>query len=342
MKHVKNTGLILLAIALCLPVKADVKKGKLVTNTGKGPVVSAVLPPLKGPKKFVAVQGFENKVENPDTYWYRNPKLGSGMSDMLVTSLMDTGYFIVIEREQLESVIAEQDLAASGRTTQAGHAKIGKINQAQTLIRGAVTLFEEGTKKKKGGIGGVLGNVAIGFGGGGSESQVGVDIRIFDTATSQILAAKTCKGYAKSKGKGLTLGIAGTSGGRPAGLALGGSDFEKTPIGDATRQAINAAVNFIVTELNKIPWNGSVIKVTPEGKVYINCGSRNGVNIGETFSVFLKGEDLIDPDTGETLGSEETYTGDVQVVSTAEKYSICSKVSGGDIKKESIIRWKGV
>jgi curli biogenesis system outer membrane secretion channel CsgG len=342
MKRFKISGLVLLALVLCTPVHGEVKKGKLVSGTGKGPVVSAILPPLKGPKKFVAVQGFENKVENPETYWYRNPQLGTGMSDMMVTALMDTGYFIVVEREQLNSVIAEQDLAASGRTTQQGHAQIGKINQAQTLIRGAVTMFEEGTKKKEGGIGGVLGNVAIGFGGGGSESQVGVDIRIFDTATSQVLAAKTCKGFATSSGKGLSLGIAGTSNGRAAGLALGGSDFQKTPIGDATRQAISSAVNFIVSELNKIPWKGAVIKVTPEGKVYINCGRRNGINVGETFGVFLKGESLVDPDTGETLGSEETYTGDVQVISTDEKFSICSKTSGGDIKKESVIRWKGV
>ncbi len=336
----------LLTLSLMLPAfykaagAAEIKKAKLVQGGGKGPIVSAVIPPLRGPKKFIAVQGFENKVENPQAYWYRNPQLGTGMSDMTVTALMDSGYFIVIEREQMGAIIQEQDLAASGRTTQTGGAKIGKINQAQTMIRGAVTLFEEGTQSKGGGIGGALGGIAIGFGGSGSESQVAVDIRVFDTATSQVLAAKTCKGFAKSKGRSLSIGLAGSVGGSAGALGFGGADFEKTPIGDATRQAITSAVNFIITEMNKIPWAGYVMKISEDGKIFINCGKRNNINVGDSFAVFKRGEAFEDPESGENLGAEETFLGEVQVVSLQEKFGIVTKTSGAAVTKDCIIRFK--
>jgi len=132
-----------------------------------------VLPPLKGPKKLIAVNGFENKVEAPRGAWWNHTKLGTGMSDMLVTSLMGTNYFIVLERESLEDgILKEQDLAASGRATKKGGAQIGKILRAQILIKGAVTVFSEGTKGgSKGGKINFKG-ISLGLGGGGGESQV--------------------------------------------------------------------------------------------------------------------------------------------------------------------------
>jgi curli biogenesis system outer membrane secretion channel CsgG len=331
------TGMLLFAAAT--PVSAKILKGKPVDSSEVS--IKPAQPVVVGPKKIVAVQGFENKVENPDTYWYRNPKLGTGMSDMLVTSLMDTNAFIILEREKLEAVLAEQDLASSGRTTKAGHAKTGLINQAQALITGSVTLFEEGTKAKKGGFGFGMKNFRIGLGGSGGESQVAVDIRLYDTQTSQVLAAETCKGYAKSKGKAITIGLAGTHHGSAIGGDFGGSDFQKTPIGDATRQAITSAVNFIVTKMSDMPWRGRILKVNANGKIYINCGKRENAGIGDTFSVFNLGETFIDPDTGENLGSEESLVGALQIVQVKEKMSIATATAGSQFTKADIIRWKG-
>lgn len=262
------------------------------------------------------------------------------MSDMLVTSLMATNYFIVLEREQLkDAVFAEQDLANSGRTTKTGAAKTGGVLQAQVLIQGAVTLFEEGTKAKAGGGGLNFQGVSLGLGGGSGESQVGVDIRLIDSYSGQIIAAKTCKGFAKSKGRALSIGLSGTSGGHPGSIGFGGADFEKSPLADATRDAIKACVNFIASEMSKIPWAGKVIKVTPNNEIYINCGERNNIQVGDTFSVFKTGEKMVDPDTGEDLGSEEKFIGKVRVTATKDKFSICSADSGSNFEKGNVVRW---
>lgn len=338
---IRYMGILWLACSL-MPLQAQIfKKGKPVEdNKGKGEIVKAALPVLTGPKKMVSINEFENKVENQESNWYRDSKLGAGMSDMLATALMDTNYFILLERKELQdAVLKEQDLAASGRTTKQGHAKMGGVLQSQIMIQGAVTMFEEGTKAKAGGGGLSFQGVTVGLGGSGGESQVAVDIRLIDTFTGQVIAAKTCKGFAKSKGRALSLGLSGTSHGHAGSIGFGGEDFQKTPLGDAMRDAISNCVNYIVVEMNKIPWAGKVMKVTPDGKVYINCGSRNNVNVGDTFSVYKVGEKFVDEDTGEDLGAEESLLGTIKISEVKEKLSICSVVSGQGYAKGNVIRW---
>jgi len=56
-----------------------------------------------------------------------------------------------------------------------------------------------------------------------------------------------------------------------------------------------------------------VIKRTANGQVIINRGQDGGLKKGTKLAVFFAGEELIDPDTGESLGSSEEYIGEVKV-----------------------------
>ncbi|MDX1625916.1 MAG: CsgG/HfaB family protein, partial [Wenzhouxiangellaceae bacterium] len=69
-----------------------------------------------GPKARIAVARFENKTAQSTGYagWY-NPQIGDGMADMLTTALVNSGRYIVLERANLDTVLNEQDLGASGR-----------------------------------------------------------------------------------------------------------------------------------------------------------------------------------------------------------------------------------
>ena len=60
-------------------------------------------------KKLVAVEEFENKAGAASNW-----KIGTGMADMLTDALIHSGNFIVLERQAVQSVLAEQDFAASG------------------------------------------------------------------------------------------------------------------------------------------------------------------------------------------------------------------------------------
>lgn len=286
-----------------------------------GEPVPAALPAVVGPKKLIAVADFENK-----TNWSGQVNLGTGMADQLITSLMNTGRYIVLERENIQGVLREQDFGASGRTTSEGGAKIGQISRAQILIQGSITEF--GSTESSGGGIAIQG---FSFGGSQSTAQVGIDVRIYDTTTGHVLASKACRGVASASGS--SIGYAGGD----FGFATGGE--AKTPMDFAVRDAIQMAVGFITFELGKVPWAGRVANVK-DNIIYINAGRENGIQIGDKFDVFKEGEAIIDPESGMSLGSETTRIGEVEVVAVEEKFSKATPMNGAGFEKNNIIKMK--
>src|SRR3989338_2754982 len=98
-------------------------------------------------KKIVAVSRFENSTNQEGL-----ANIGTGMADQLADALIQSGKFVVLERQTLEDVVAEQDLAASGRASQSKTARSGRLIPAQILIKGAVTEFEAETASSGTGI----------------------------------------------------------------------------------------------------------------------------------------------------------------------------------------------
>jgi len=283
------------------------------------------LPPIKGPKKTIAVMDFENKA-GAAAEW----NLGSGMAEMLTTALVNSNRFIVLERQAISDVITEQDFGASGRTTDVGAAKIGKILNAQTLVRGAVTEFGESAS----GGGSGFGYAGINVGLSSSKAHVAVNIRLYDATTGQVIDSLRCEGKATASGIS-----GGYSGSELGGFTFGTSAFTKTPLGKATQEAIDRAVRFIIEKMDQVSWQGKIVDIK-EGVVYINAGANSNVFVGDEFTVYKKGEELIDPDTGVALGSEDKKIGRIQVVSVEEKFAKANAVSGsmGSFGRGDIIK----
>lgn len=74
--------------------------------------------------------------------------------------------------------------------------------------------------------------------------------------------------------------------------------------------------------------NAKVIKVIDNYRVVINKGESNGVKVGDRYLVFELGEELIDPDTSESLGILEIVKGKGKVIhlqarmATLETYEV--------------------
>ena len=88
------------------------------------------------------------------------------------------------------------------------------------------------------------------------------------------------------------------------------------------------AVEFLIKQLDKIPWEGSVVSAN-KGKIIINRGSREGVAVDQSFIVG-KLEVITDPDSGEVLDSSVTKVATIKATTVKEKISICEDVSNGD------------
>jgi curli biogenesis system outer membrane secretion channel CsgG len=266
-------------------------------------------------KKTIAVSRFENK-----TSWSGQYRLDNGMTDQLTDALIQSKNFVVLERQTLGDVIAEQDLAASGRMAKAKAAATGKIVPSQILIKGTITEFES----KSAGSGSGLSFGGFSIGSKKSTAHVAIILRIIDTTTGEVLDSVRVEGKAKSGGLKL--------GGHVGGFGFGTDGFNKTPLGKATQKVIDNAVVEISKKLTNIPYSGKIIKISGD-TIYINAGARNGVTGGDTFNVFSVGEELLDPDTGESLGSESTKVGSLKVTSVQEKFSKGNIISGGSFEK---------
>jgi len=268
----------------------------------------------------ITVTKFENKAN-----WRGQWDLGNAWGTILTDQLVQSGKFIVLgEKDMRGEALAEQDFAASGRTAQGKKApKMGRMTPAQLLVKGAITHVQE-TKGAGGGLSlgkGFLKGVTIGADTGSAE--INVTIYVVDSATGQVKGSKSVIG--KSGKKGLQLGYSGTKLGGLTG-DLGG--FEKDNMGLATTDAINQAMEYIVAQLDGIPWEGSVSLVKPD-KLIINRGTREGVAVGMKFDIGTV-EEVVDEDTGEVLDSEMTKVGTVTVTEVKEKVAYTTPLEGAE------------
>jgi ribosomal protein S1 len=79
--------------------------------------------------------------------------------------------------------------------------------------------------------------------------------------------------------------------------------------------------------MSNVPWAGKVVSVKGD-VVFVNAGQNSNVNPGDEFTVYKKGEDMIDPDTGASLGSEIKKAGRIQITSVEEKFSKAKATAG--------------
>jgi len=274
-------------------------------------------------KRRIAVFSFEDKTSHRYAWWSGGTP-GEGMADMLITALVKQGSYTVMERQEISKIMEEQNLGQTGRVTQQSAADIGKLLGVELAVFGAVTEYGYSKERKGGRFKGV------GIGVQKQTATVAVDIHIVNTATGEILAAENVRKEEISGGLSLAT---------KAGRFSDRQSFDKSLVGKATRNAVNEIVTLIDSQMEALPWNGKVILV--KGTViYIKPGSDSGVNVGDTFSVFSEGEELIDPDTGLSLGTEEKKIATITVTEliTGGKAAKARITSGSGVKTGDIIK----
>jgi curli biogenesis system outer membrane secretion channel CsgG len=282
----------------------------------------------QGLKKRVAVMDFEDKTGHGG--WH----IGSGMADMLTTALVKSGKFMVIERQQLEKIMQEQSLGMTGAVTPQSAAQVGKLLGVELMVTGSVNEFGEKSSSVGGGLGsrmsGSLGGLNR-LGVSNKTARVGLDVRLVNTTTGEIVAAE---GIAEEESK------KGVDVGTDEFNFSNDPHFDNTLAGKATRKAVNKVIEMITSAMDKVAWAGMILKVNPDKTVLIKPGALGGVKAGDKFTVYAKGEDVIDPDTGLSLGSEETQAGTIEVVEVKDQFAKAKVLSGTGIKEKDLVREK--
>lgn len=200
----------------------------------------------------IAVLNFE--FGSVQQWWSGNQDIGTGISDMLVDELVNGGSFRVIERKQLEAIMAEQNLAQSERADPSAKtvAQIGKLLGARYIVTGSVTKFGTENSNKSfsgGGWGSKYGVGSVGTAKG--KANVAITTRIIDTTTGEIMAS--AKGEGTSKRSGLLLaGSGGGAAGAVGSIEFGSSGFRDTILGEATEIAVKETAGKLVAAKSRL------------------------------------------------------------------------------------------
>jgi curli biogenesis system outer membrane secretion channel CsgG len=80
------------------------------------------------------------------------------------------------------------------------------------------------------------------------------------------------------------------------------------------------------------------VLVRRDKQVILNRGEGGGVVVGDTFNAYALGQELIDPDTKESLGREEVKVGTVKITEVNPKTSTAEIVDDAGIDKGAILR----
>ena len=298
-------------------------------------------------KKRVAVLDFDYATVRSGVaaIWGTDVDVGNGIADMIVDRLVKSGTYSVIERKALAKVLAEQNFSNSDRADATSAAKIGKVLGVDAIIVGSITQFGRDDQSTSVG-GGAVGGITRRFGVGGvkrseSKAVVGINARMVDVNTAEILAVASGKGESERSGTSL-LG-AGGGGGTAAGGAVDmrSSNFAATILGEAT----GAAVSQLSTQLDQSAGKLPTTKISISGLVadasgnelILNVGSRAGLKVGDRLQVSRKVREVKDPATGKVLRSVEDQLG-VVVITEVDEASSVGKYTGPPAKVGDVVK----
>ncbi|MCU7966154.1 MAG: CsgG/HfaB family protein, partial [gamma proteobacterium symbiont of Bathyaustriella thionipta] len=78
--------------------------------------------------------------------------------------------------------------------------------------------------------------------------------------------------------------------------------------------------------------------ISNNGLIYINRGNDGGLFVGEELAIYKPGQAIIDPDTGEQLGVEESYVGKVVVTEVEDARSKGEQIEGTGIVRGDLLK----
>ncbi|MEN3034277.1 MAG: CsgG/HfaB family protein [Aquificaceae bacterium] len=195
-----------------------------------------VLPNCSSPIGTLAARTFQCKAAQC------NNQIGEGLADMLVTALVQTGCFRVVERAVMNEIREELELA--------GIRPQQTLRAADFIVTGAITALESRASGASGGGGVVIPTpfgIGLGVKGGKSNAHIGLDMRIINVRGGEIISSRAVEG--KSDRWNFGIGGAGILGGIPVGGWF--NQFKNTPMEEAVRDLIARAVALIVEDTKR-------------------------------------------------------------------------------------------
>jgi curli biogenesis system outer membrane secretion channel CsgG len=190
-----------------------------------------------GPRASISVGDFTVKARGASL------EIGDGLREMLATALFESQRFNVLDRLDMKGLTAEQMLSHSKMAHQQA-SKLGRqMEVADLYMYGTVTEFEA----EASGAGVKASNPYLPATAGleGKNAHMAIDIRVVDTASGRLVAARRIAGTAASGKAVAGTRIGGGTGETPVSLGV----YQNTPMELAIRDCIYRSVIYVSTSL---------------------------------------------------------------------------------------------
>jgi curli biogenesis system outer membrane secretion channel CsgG len=236
---------------------------------------------------IVAVSQFEQTFQNDR---YRRPSANvDNYEAMLETQLIKVGRFRVYERNKLEEVLREQGLqeSLSGNNTQI------KIDGVDYLVYGAITDMSSEAKELSTG----------GFATIKVTNRFGVDVKIVDALSGEIRRAESIVAVIETGSGVATKGFTNV-------------EVDNNGLVEAQRIVAKRTAALLAESIFPI----RVVDIFND-EIYLNYGD-SILSVGDRLRVIQEGREIIDQDTGLSLGSRQKVLGEIEIVSADSNLSI--------------------
>jgi curli biogenesis system outer membrane secretion channel CsgG len=295
-----------------------------------------------GDKRRIAVLPFEYGAVTSSV---GTVDVGKGITSLLITKFVKDGTYSVVDRQMLDQILKEQNLSVSDRADPATACKIGKLLSVDAIVVGTVTQCGVDTKHTSmsapsiatsyipyvGGLAGSLGS----FHKSKTKAKVGIDARIIDINTSEILATANGTGE-QTKG----------SWSWNDSWDWSSDDFQHSTAGEAVLAAVNQLGDQLESAAAKIPDNQSIALQNVEGKVadvtgtqvILNVGKQNGIKVGDHFQVDRVTKEITDPNTGKVIKKLTSTIALIDVTEADKESATGNIVKGNGVRVGDSIR----
>jgi len=207
-------------------------------------------PPPKAPKP--------PKMNSSPYMSFGSDPVAIGFHDMMIIALFNSKRFIVLERENIEKLNWEQELGQSTGSGNETGLPTGQIEGAELLLTGSIDKLEGNTSggrlagdflssiynaivsNKSKYLDNELRNTDFSW----KSAKAYMHLRLIDTRTSRVVAVTTVEG----KSTGMRLEASKSKYKYAGNLPSSFSAFQNTPVEDAFRKMIDAAVEFLLTK----------------------------------------------------------------------------------------------
>ncbi len=276
-----NRKLLLAALLLALGGTASAQRKTVVVETPAQQVTDdgMVL------KRKVAIGRFSNETQYAKGIFYDkdNDPMGKQALDILSTKLAASGKFLLLERNDLSTLLEECQKNGGNAASTIG---------ADYMIIGSITEFG----RKNTGKNGVFSSQKT------QTAEAAVSVRLVDVSTGLIIYSDEAKGSAEITAK-TTLGVGGQA------------NYDATLSDKAISEAVGQLVENIINKCTNSPWKTYFLSRDADATL-IAGGKSQGIKEGMTFAVMTKGKKVKNPQTGIMITLPGKTVGQAKVIST--------------------------